>query len=348
MTNKSQDSLRRKITFGFFAFALGMALATLIARAPSEPKPETQTLFEYKGKEVTLSDLDSTVALPLYEEMRESHEKQLELIKSAALQLHISRLASENNLDVDGMTKKLFDVEAPTDAEINDFWKANLERIQRPFNEVQADIKSFLFQQKISQQREALLLQLQQSGDLAYSLRLPKSPSVTIDSSGYPFKGNEEAPVQIVEFADYQCPHCKHAHGIVRELAEKWGNKIKVSFMDFPVNRSGISRTVAEGAVCADAQGKFWEYHDRAFADQSILTKDWPAQTAQSLALDMENFNLCLGAAETRNKVSKSEQAAVAAGVRGTPSFFINGIKVTGHDLKEALDRGIQAGLAKH
>ncbi|MCP5205632.1 MAG: thioredoxin domain-containing protein [Hahellaceae bacterium] len=345
MTQASSDSLRSKIIFAFFAFALGMAIATLIAKKTAEPVVQTNPLFEYKGKEVTFADLDPMIALPLYDEMSQSYEKQMQLLKGAALQLHIKREAQAKNIDEDSLSETLFTLSPPTDDEVNNFWKANLERIQRPFNEVEDDIKNYLYQQKINAQQDKIISDLKKSGDLAFTMELPDFPKINVDTDGYPYKGNTDAPVHIVEFADYQCPHCKEAHAVVKGLLESWTGQIKVTYMDFPINRSGISRTVAEGAVCADEQGKFWEYHDEAFADQSTLDKEWPSKTASKLALDMEKFSSCLTAQTTKDKVTKSEQAAIAAGARGTPTFFVNGLKVSSHDIKGALDTAINAAL---
>jgi protein-disulfide isomerase len=176
-------------------------------------------------------------------------------------------------------------------------------------------------------------------------MELPDFPKITVDTHGYPFKGNDDAPVHIIEFADYQCSHCKEAHGILKHLLKNWPDQIKVTYMDFPINRSGISRIVAEGAVCADEQGKFWAYHDEAFADQSILSKTWPDKTANKLGLDATRFSTCLSAQSTKDKVKKSEQAAIAAGARGTPTFIVNGLKVSSHDIEGALNTAINAAL---
>lgn len=348
MTKNSQDSLRSKVIFAFFAFAVGMAVASLISHKSLTPVVKTHYLFEYKGKEVQLSDLAPEIAVPLYDELHRSYEAQMALLKSAALQLHVKRQAQANKVDEATMAQTLLSAEAATEEEVSNFWKANMSRIQRPFNEVEAEIKAFLLQQKINQRRDALLAQLQQSGDLAFALSLPDSPSISINTEGYPSKGSPTAKVHVIEFADYQCPHCKIANAVFKEVETEWGSKIKVTFMDFPVNRSGISRIIAEGAVCADEQGRFWDFHNLAFAEQDKLNADWPKQTAKTLTLNLDKFTSCLTAQATKDKVIKSEQAALAAGVRGTPSIFINGIKLSGHDLKVELNNAISSALKSH
>lgn len=347
MAENPQDTLRSKILFAFFAFALGMAIATLFAQREKPTEAQIPALFEYKGTAVVLSDLDPAIAIPLYEELSQSHEKQMQLLKSAALQLHIKRVAQAQNKTEQTVSNELLTTTEPTDDEINEFWNINSARIQRPFSDVREDIKAFLFQQKSTQQRDLLLASLEKSGDLVFSPSLPESPVVSIDTDGFPTKGDQQASVQVVEFADYQCPHCQSASNVMKEIYKKWDGQLKFTYMDFPINRSGISRRVAEGAVCAGQQGKFWEYHDTAFEQQASLNMQWPEEAAKTLNLDTEAFKTCISSPTTMNKVKKSENSALAAGVRSTPTFFVNGVKIEGHNLAEALNRAISAAIGK-
>ena len=116
-----------------------------------------------------------------------------------------------------------------------------------------------------------------------FLLKKPIAPVVNINIDGFPMTGNKKSEVTVVEFADYQCPHCKHAYEIMKKLKKDHKDKFKLVFIDFPINRSGISRKVAEGAYCAMQQGKFWEYHGAAFDAQSSLNNDSAKSLAEGL-----------------------------------------------------------------
>ena len=89
------------------------------------------------------------------------------------------------------------------------------------------------------------------------ALRPHFKPQVfAIDTEGYPVKGKENSPVTIVEFADYQCPHCRQLSADLNDIYTKYKNKIKIVYIDFPINPSGVSEEIAHGAYCAYKQGK--------------------------------------------------------------------------------------------
>ncbi len=147
--------------------------------------------------------------------------------------------------------------------------------------------------------------------------------------------------MKIVEFADYQCSHCKEASQTLHRLLTQYKDQIQLTYMDFPINRSGISRKVAEGAVCADQQDKFWEYNNLAFENQSQLTNDSPLAMAKELQLDTTKFDTCVTSPNTAKKVKASELQAINLGIRGTPAIFVNGRKLEGHEIDQALTKAV-------
>ena len=175
----------------------------------------------------------------------------------------------------------------------------------------------------------------------------PIAPKVNINSAGYPTKGKKGAKVTIVEFADYQCPHCKNASAEMKNIMKKYGDRVQLVYMDFPVNRSGISTRVAEGGVCADKQGKFWSYHDSAFASQSSLNNSSPTKIAEQLGLNMKDFSQCLASAKTKSKVAAAKAEAQRLGVSSTPTFFVNGERLMlqdfQRDMGDAIERALKA-----
>ena len=169
---------------------------------------------------------------------------------------------------------------------------------------------------------------LKKKGEFAFFLSELESPVFSIQTDSFPSKGKENAKITLVEFADYQCPHCKEASNVVKRILDQYKDKMKFVFIDFPINHSGISTKVSEGAYCANVQNKFWDYHYAAFSKQEELNNDSPLELAKSLGLDIAKFTACYNSQGTRDKISGAKKIGEKVGIRGTPSFFLNGKKI--------------------
>lgn len=149
-----------------------------------------------------------------------------------------------------------------------------------------------------------------------------------------PVLGPDDAPVTIVEFSDFQCPFCaRFQQQTFNALVEKYGDNIRVVFRDFPLTSIHPDAAKAsEAAECADDQGKFWELHDAMFQSQAITGVGLPAVTsmAESIDLDMDEFQECLDSGKYTEEVAKDLQEGASYGVTGTPTFFINGVRLVG------------------
>ncbi|MFH1972062.1 MAG: thioredoxin domain-containing protein [archaeon] len=142
--------------------------------------------------------------------------------------------------------------------------------------------------------------------------------------------GGKNADVVIVEFSDFQCPYCARGAEVVAELLEEYGNDIKVVYRDFPLSFHENAHIAAEAAECAAEQDKFWEFHDLLFANQGALDITSLKGYAAELGLDTESFNECLDSGEMSAEVDADLEDGIAAGVRGTPAFFVNGQLISG------------------
>jgi protein-disulfide isomerase len=166
---------------------------------------------------------------------------------------------------------------------------------------------------------------LKSGGKFALLLPMPPPALVIIDTTGRPLRGQPSAPITVVEFGDFQCPNCKRAVTVLDALLKKYPQDIKLVFMDFPINPSGISRQVAYGGVCAQNQGKFWAYHDAAFKSQASLSKESPGKIARQVGVPMDKFEQCMQDRGTRAKVQASAGEARRLGVTATPTLFVDG-----------------------
>ena len=159
-----------------------------------------------------------------------------------------------------------------------------------------------------------------------------------------PSLGPSSAVMTIVEFADFGCPYSRESSFAVRELASQYPDSVRFVYRDFPLlDIHPIAQKAAEAGECAQDQGKFWEYHDKLYQNQSSLTQERFVEFASELNLNVYQFKTCLESGRYADEVVEDYQAGVEAGVRGTPTFFVNGRRVAGAIPKEILDSLIQS-----
>ena len=167
-----------------------------------------------------------------------------------------------------------------------------------------------------------------------------------------PLLGNKNAKVTIVEFSDLQCPFCKRFFDdalpqIKKEYIDT--GKVKLVYRDFPLGIHEMAQTYAEAAECAHEQGKFWEMHDKIFGEQKngVATVDDLKKWARGFGVKEDQFNTCIDTKKYAEEVAKDLKDGEAAGVQGTPSFFINGKLVVGAVPFSVLEKEIEAALKK-
>jgi protein-disulfide isomerase len=143
--------------------------------------------------------------------------------------------------------------------------------------------------------------------------------------------GPDDAPVTLVEYGDYECPHCGRAHPIVKRTQRELGSQLRFVFRNFPLAEAHPhARLAAQAAEAAGAQGKFWEMHDTLFEHQDALEVEDLVGYAESLGLDIERFTRDLEAGTFEKRVRDDFRSGVKSGVNGTPTFFMNGARYDG------------------
>ncbi len=139
-------------------------------------------------------------------------------------------------------------------------------------------------------------------------------------------QGNADAPAVLVEYGDYECPHCGHAYPIVKQVQEHFGQRLVFVFRNFPLNEMHPNAEgAAEAAEFAAAGKRFWEMHDSLFENQDALGLPLLLELATSLGLSAEALNRDLEDGKYTPHVKDDFMGGVRSGVNGTPTFFING-----------------------
>jgi protein-disulfide isomerase len=157
------------------------------------------------------------------------------------------------------------------------------------------------------------------------------SEPVDIETAGRPAIGPADAEVTIAEFVDFQCPFCRNFHLETRpRLLEKYGDRIRLVSLHFPLSIHPLAIPAARAAECAFEGGRFAAYQDALFKNQEGLTAARLPQLAADVGLDSAEFEDCLSNPRTARAVSEDESDGRALGVTGTPTFFIDGRRLVG------------------
>ena len=161
----------------------------------------------------------------------------------------------------------------------------------------------------------------------------------------HPRRGPAQAPVTIVEFSDFQCPYCRQAETTLREVRRRYGDQVRLVYMDFPLKSHAGAMDAALAARCAGEQGHFWEYHDALLGDQSQLSIIPLTNLAGQLGLDTASFSSCMSERRYEDAVRADMAAGANAGASGTPSFLVNGRLVRGAPSYAELSAMIEQAL---
>ena len=172
-------------------------------------------------------------------------------------------------------------------------------------------------------------------------LKVPVSP----EDHG---QGDPDAKCTLVEYGDYECPHCGRAYPIVKRLQKHFGKRLFFVFRDFPLSQMHPhAESAAETAEFAGAEGKFWEMHDLLFENQDRLGNALLRELTAELGLDAAELLQALEERKYLARVRADFSGGVRSGVNGTPTFFINGQRNDGPfdylDLVEVIERAIAA-----
>jgi protein-disulfide isomerase len=149
-----------------------------------------------------------------------------------------------------------------------------------------------------------------------------------IAASDAPAFGPATAKVTLVEFADFQCPFSAKASRVVQAIKAKYGTQVRFVYRNYPLAFHNNARPAAEAALAAHAQGKFWEFHDKLFENQSSLDRAALEKYAQQIGLDMTLFRKALVTKQFASKVAADMKLGGQVAVQGTPTLYLNGRRV--------------------
>jgi len=306
--------------------------ATVNARAV--PATDSNSvLAEVGNHKITEKEVDSKIELQLYNARKAAIDQ---MVDDYVLQ----QAAAKEKLSVSDYLKREVDDKAAaevTDATARKFYDENKDKI-RPLKEAGSydKIKDRLIaalRQRASQQtHDQLFARLRKESDAKVLLQPPR---VEVTAEGHPTLGPKSAAVTIVEFGDFQCPFCRGVEDTLKTVREKYGNRVRLVYVDFPLSFHNHAMQAASAARCAGEQGKFWQYHDALYADQSKLAPADLKSTAKKVGLNTAKFDACFDKGRYDDAIKRDMALGQKLDVSGTPTFFIDGRSLVGAQPEE-------------
>lgn len=161
-------------------------------------------------------------------------------------------------------------------------------------------------------------------------------------------RGPVDAPVFLVEYGDFECPHCGEAFGILRQLQSQFDGELRFVFRNFPLaDIHPFAELAAEAAEAAGAQGKYWPMHDALFTHQSDLDFESILGYADEIGLDTDRFREDVQTHRFAQRVREDFESGEWSGVQGTPTYFINGVRYEGWNDLDSLRAAVESAMAR-
>mgnify|MGYP001202128442 CR=1 FL=1 len=302
----------------------------------------------------TFQELPDNLKHTLFDLKNDGHQKSLRYYEEFAL-----RVALAKNLNKEAPLPPMKDLMPEmqvSDQEIKDFFEKNKNRMppNSKLETMKANLSRYLKNQKLFSWFEKELKGLKESGRLEILAKGPSSPKINMDLKGLPSVGPKNASFTLIEASDYLCPHCQTVHKEVKNVLEKYKDKLKFVQVNYALRPNQDSGTYIRGAHCAQKQseGLFWKYHhltfERLASPEAKDAKESAFNTAMKLAkevgADEGKFKTCLTSENSKTAILANNDRLSKVGVHSTPTFFLNNKRVIigPEGLEKALEKLIQ------
>lgn len=327
------DGMRAVATLALTILAAGCSPTS--AQQPRAQAP-TDVVGSVGSTSITLAQVDEkALQMPAGDFGAVTLSQALHEARQAALGALIDGLLVDQDAAARGIPRAALveqeitaKVVPPSNVEVVEWYRANQDRLRgATIDQVQPQITEYLKRERTEALRRQYLDRLRTKAVIRLMLEPPRQ---VVASAGRPSKGPANAPIELIEFSDFQCPFCLQANSTVQRILSDYGDRIRFVYRHLPLKNHPHAWPSAEAAQCADEQGKFWQYHDRLFADQTKLGGEDLKAHAAALGLDEARFNACVDSHKYKAAVDTDVLDAEKLGVSGTPAFFVNGRLLSG------------------
>jgi Protein-disulfide isomerase len=308
------------------ATAVGLLTCFSIASAGEKgvaPQlPGSEVVVEISGTKLTRADLERKNAARLFQARNSFYESERKTVEEFIDEYLLEQEAKKQSLTVAQLLERNAAGSAQKDPS-EEALRVYFEGIDttEPYEAVRDKILGHLRQRRAAKAKSALMQSLRSQATIAIRLAAPRA-EVSLQNT--PVRGQADAPVMVVEYADYECPYCQQIQPALNKLESEFKGKLAFAYKDVPLPMHSNAQKAAEATHCAEAQGKYWELHD-LLANGKQLDIPSLKKAALELKLDGALFDKCLDSGEKAEVVKTHMSEAQTLGLQGTPSFFING-----------------------
>jgi protein-disulfide isomerase len=238
-------------------------------------------------------------------------------------------------------------ITAPTEDAITRVYEANKANVKTDLAGARAAIVTYLQQQQQEKLELALAEKLRAGARVQVLLKEPEPPVLNVGLAGGATRGDPNAAVTVIEFTDFQCSACGAMYPIVEDALKSYGNRVRFVIRNFPLTSVHPNAfRAAQAAEAAKVQGKFWEYIDIMFKNQTALDAESLKKYATQVGLDRKRFDAELDAGKYDNVIGRDMEDGETYGIESTPTFFINGVVLTEYSA-EGVRRAIDKAFAR-
>ena len=316
------------------------------ATPPRNDAERAQVLANVNGETITSGDVEDSLK-PLIFEVQEQvydlRKNELDLTINDTL---LVQEAQKRKITTNALLEAEVKPKPITEEQARAFYDQNKDRVSGDFAQTKDSIISYLQQTELRLAERGFVEKLRAVAKVEVFLRAPESPVFRISTNDQPSLGDAQAPVTIVAFTDYQCPSCAAMHPALERLVKENPGKVRLVARDFPLTQHAEAFKAAEAAEAAREQGKYWEYVQVIMRNQSSLSVEQLKSYASQLGLDRNRFDTALDSGKFAEVVQRDVDDGNKLGVKGTPTVFINGRRVSAksyEDLKANLDTALKS-----
>ncbi len=308
-------------------------------------------LFSFNEKTYRKEDLPFEIQDRLFELETEQYEKMTTIYREFALRTDLAQKKKGTGEPLPPL-EELLPAVSVADKELKRFYEENKLRLPQhsSFDSIKEQLRRYLESKKKAEQAQEEMKRLATSNKLKVMVAQPIAPKAELVLTGYPAKGSPDLPYTLVEVSDYLCPHCQQVQADVEKALRDYRDQLHFVQLNFSLNLVGPSGTLIRGAYCAQQQGdeKFWRYHEQMFefqarnntehthaekADHPHHERDADSLKqmdviAEKIGLKMDAFKSCVDSQTARDAVAKTNAMLKGIGLRGTPTFYLDGRKL--------------------
>ena len=307
-----------------------LLIVAAVACAQGPAKADDPVVAKIGDEVITASELEALTGSSLVALRQQIYDAQVSKLEAEIYMRLVQKAASAAGMTEGEYLRSRIEemVGEPDEGEIVKLMSQFRSQLAGDDLQARAQIVQALVQRERQQRSQDLRQMLFAEAGVEILLEPPRVEVAVAD--GTPFRGPVDAPIVLIEYTDFQCPFCTRVQPTLNELMNRYEGKIRHVFKNLPLPMHAQAQLAGAASLCAQDQGKFWEYRDWLFANQRTLSRDSMVAQAGAFGMDTEVFSTCIDRGAYLDVVRADMAEANSFGITGTPAFLINGRVLTG------------------